>query len=97
MASDQKCKGTKTSLTIGKKSAKYRNLSESINFKQSLSTQKEAIPSELPDIHTFPTNPTAESHQTLSNEIHDVPIVTHVERESSPMTFTLISWKDKML
>ena len=49
-------------------------------MKQSLSSQQEAIPSELPDIDTFPTSPTAESHQRLSNEIHDVAIVTHVEK-----------------
>ena len=80
MASVRKRKGMKTSLTIGKKSAKYRKLSESINLKQSLSSQQEAIPSELPDIDTFPTSPTAESHQRLCNEIHDVAIVTHVEK-----------------
>ena len=80
MASVQKHKGTKTSLTIGKKSAKYRKLSESINLKQSLSSQQKAIPSELPDIATFPTSPTAELHQRLSNEIHHVAIVTHVEK-----------------
>ena len=80
MASVQKCKGTKTSLTIGKKSAKYRKLSESINLKQSLSSQQEAIPSELPDIDTSPTTPTAELHQRLSNEIHDVAIVMQVEK-----------------
>ena len=80
MASVRKCKGTKTSLTIGKKSAKYRKLSESINLKQSLSSQQEAIPSELPHIDTFPTSPTAESHQRLSNEIHHVAIVMHVEK-----------------
>ena len=80
MASVRKRKGMKTSLTIGKKVQNIRKLSESINLKQSLRTKQEAILSELPDIHTFPTNPTAESHQTLSNEIHDVPIVKHVEK-----------------
>ena len=49
-------------------------------MKQSLSSQQEAIPSELSDIDTFPTSPTAELHQRLSNEIHDVAIVTHVEK-----------------
>ena len=64
MALVRKRKGMKTCLTIGKKSAKYRKLSEFINFKQSLSTQNEAIPLDLPDIHTFSANPTAESNQT---------------------------------
>ena len=98
MASVRKRKGTKTSLTIGKKSAKYRKLSESINLKQSLRTQQEAIPSELPDIHTFPTNPTAESHQTLSNEIHDVPIVTHVEKgiQSDDIHINIVEKQDAL-
>ena len=48
----------KTSLMIGKKGAKYRKLSESINLKQLLSSQQEAILSELPDIATFPISPT---------------------------------------
>ena len=72
MASVRKCKGMKTSLTIGKKSEKYRKLSQSMNLKQSLNTQQllqEAIPLEdNPD--TCATNPTAESHERLSNQIH---------------------------
>ena len=80
MASVRKSKGTKTSLTIGKKSAKYRKVNESINLKQSQITEQEIILSDLPNIDTFPTNPTAESHQILSNEIHDVAIVTHAEK-----------------
>ena len=71
MASVQKRKGTKTSLMIGKKSEKYRKLSQSINLKQSLNTRQllQAIPLEgNPD--TCATNPTAESHERLSNQIH---------------------------
>ena len=72
MASVWKCKGKKTSLMIGKKSEKYRKLSQSINLKQSLNTQQllqEAIPLEdNPD--TCTTNPTAESHEILSKQIH---------------------------
>ena len=49
-------------------------------MKQSLSSQQEAILPELPDIATFPTSPTAESHQRLHNEIHHVTIVMHVEK-----------------
>ena len=45
-----------------------------------LIAQQEAIPSEVPDIDTCSTNPTAELHQRLSNEMHDVGIVTRVEK-----------------
>ena len=81
-----------------KKSAKYRKLSESINLKQSLRTQEEAIPSELPDIHTFPTNPTAESHQKVSNQMHDVPIVTHVEKgiQSNDIHINIVEKQDAL-
>ena len=72
MASIRKCKGTKTSLIMGKKSEKYRKISQSLNLKQSLNSQKllqQAISLEDdPDI--CDTNPTGESQQGVIHQIH---------------------------
>ena len=73
MASIHKHKGTKTSLTTGKKSEKYRKLSQSLKLKQSLNAQKllqEPISLEDdPDI--YDTNSTGELDQGVINEVHE--------------------------
>ena len=73
MASIRKHKGTKTSLTTGKKSKKYRKLSQSLKLKQSLNAQKllqEPISLEDdPDI--CDTNSTDELDQGVINEVHE--------------------------
>ena len=73
MASICKHKGTKTSLTTGKKSEKYRKLSQSLKLKQSLNAQKllqEPISLEDdPDI--CDTNSTGELDEGVINEVHE--------------------------
>ena len=40
MASVRKCKGMKTYLTTGKKSTKYRRISQGLNLQQSLNSEQ---------------------------------------------------------
>ena len=70
MASIRKRKGTKTSLTTGKKSEKYRKLSQSLKLNQSLNPQQLLEqPISLED--DTDTNTTCELDQEVINEVHE--------------------------